>query len=70
MPRTIAYMGLTVDHLYQSCPAYKRMHRDPRWPWIGRECVATVDPQGTDLCGWCQRVYASRHPTTPTTDDV
>ena len=56
-----AYMGQTVDHLYQHCPLLKRT--DPNsWPEvIGRQTAGLVDPLGTDICGWCQNVWRSRH---------
>lgn len=53
----IAYLGETVDHLYPNCPALRGRTL--------RQTCDLVDPHGTDLCGWCQRVWKTRHKETP-----
>jgi hypothetical protein len=40
-------------HLYRTCPAM-RHHRG-----LLRE-TQPVDPLGSDVCGWCVRVYVAR----------
>ena len=62
----VCYMGRMEgpDHLYSTCPALARVkpwsvgkaNRD-QWP---RTTVDLVDPEGTDLCGWCVRVWKAR----------
>ena len=57
-----AYGGITCDHLYQRCPALQRavngqggIHRQREW--VGLPLITTVDPLGSDVCGWCRSVY-------------
>ncbi len=56
----VAYFGRFQgpDHLYPNCPALARI-KPWRQPWPA-QTIDHVDPQGTDLCGWCQRVWKSR----------
>lgn len=57
-----AFVGLTGDHLYETCPALARTHTDTvSHVLIGTRCVGTVDPLGSDSCGWCVNVWAARH---------
>jgi hypothetical protein len=56
-----AWMGLTVDHLYEDCPIRVRSLPElRRCGWDG-QCSDQVDPHGTDLCGWCVRVWEARN---------
>ncbi len=64
-----AYGGITVDHLYSDCPSMKKAHAavvhgadGPGVLWVGRELITEVDPMGTDICGWCRRVWKARKP--------
>lgn len=64
MERASAYMGLGVDHLIETCPALNRS-RGQRvccegGPRVGDRCLGTVEVNGTDLCGWCVRVWRAR----------
>ena len=65
MARVSWWPGLTVDHLYTRCPARTRS-----LPALRRNSMPTgpgnglVDPAGSDICGWCQRVWRARNPTT------
>ena len=63
----IAYGGVTTDHLYRTCPALRRTI--PRWAnpdsWVGRQLVGEVDPEGTDICGWCRRKWLARDAEKP-----
>lgn len=46
-----AWRGVLVDHLYETCP----------WiPGDTRPLLGEVDPAGTDICGWCVRVWKAR----------
>lgn len=55
-----AWMGLSVDHLYEQCPSRVRsMPRLERWGWA-KKCSDLIDPLGTDVCGTCVRVWRSR----------
>ena len=59
--RVPAWMGLTVDHLYETCPHRVRtLPQLRRYDWDHR-CAGLVDPAGTDLCGWCVRVWQARN---------
>lgn len=42
----MAFLGVTVDHLYRDCPAC------PKPP---RRAVGLVNPEGTDICGLCRQ---------------
>jgi hypothetical protein len=57
----VAWFGLNVDHLYEGCPARLRSIPQMLVEW-GREgqCIDLVDPEGTDICGWCVRVWRAR----------
>jgi len=57
-----AYGGVTVDHLYPYCPALLKATRSTpfRHYWVGKRLAVEVDPEGTDLCGWCVRVWKAR----------
>lgn len=55
------WMGLTTDHLIETCP-----HRARSFPTLNRhgwwrQCVGLVDPDAGDLCGWCVRVWKARN---------
>jgi hypothetical protein len=56
-----AWFGIYCDHLIETCPhrmrARPQLERQGHW----RQCIDTVDPDGTDLCGWCVRVWKSRN---------
>lgn len=54
------YMGTVSDHIYDTCPAFLRSK-----PVMERHDMATVsrfslDPEGTEVCGWCQWVWRAR----------
>jgi hypothetical protein len=56
------YQGITVDHLYPHCPARVRA-----LPELTREGIALprhtgLNPNGTDVCGWCTNLWNHRHP--------
>lgn len=54
------WAGLTVDHLYADCPARTRSLPElaaSGWDTIGG---TGLDPDGTDVCGWCRRVWHAR----------
>lgn len=62
-----AFGGISCDHLYERCPALQRsLNSYPRRDgmsvdsWIGKRLVSTVDPLGSDVCGWCRSVYIAR----------
>jgi hypothetical protein len=61
----IAYMGAAADHLIPECPAMARSKAAesiPHWKEkIGTVLLGTVDVDGTDLCGWCVRVWKARN---------
>jgi hypothetical protein len=62
MAESTWWLGLTVDHLYETCPGRTRglpELRQAGWDGPGR---GTVDPLGTDVCGWCRRVWIARNP--------
>ena len=44
------------DHLLPECPAVRRKPGTARWG------NGLVDPLGSDLCGWCVRVWKARNP--------
>ena len=48
------WLGEYVDHLYEQCPARRRQG--------GARGQGMVDPEGTDICGWCYRVWKARQP--------
>jgi len=50
------YPGELADHLYATCPGLNRGRRDFR-PQVGR---GAIDPEGSDVCGWCVRVWKAR----------
>lgn len=63
--QTTAYLGTVVDHLIPTCPGLRRsMAAYPDDNIIGKKCVDLVDPLGTDLCGWCVRVWKARNRVT------
>ena len=60
-----AFRGYTCDHLYLRCPAVQRAIGAPealRYPDLaaGTRLEGTVDPLGTDVCGWCRSVYIAK----------
>lgn len=59
MTRHVAWMGLSVDHLYEGCPGRLRGLAQLRRYGHDKQCVDLVDPEGTDICGWCVRVWRS-----------
>jgi len=63
IPETVtAFRGLTTDHLYDTCPSLVRsVERQPLVYGIGQRLQGEVDPLGTDICGWCQRVWIARN---------
>jgi len=65
IPDTVAaFLGLTTDHLYTNCPHLVRMVDNPDnagYHWLGDRAIGEVDPLGTDICGWCQRVWMARN---------
>ncbi len=67
MVTAVAYLGVSVDHLYLTCPGLAKAFGQPRCcerhPFsIGDKAIGTVDPLGPDICGWCRRVWLARHP--------
>jgi len=65
IPDTVAaFGGLNVDHLYRDCPLLKGLmsHESQGFnQYLGAELRGEVDPLGTDICGWCQRVWMARN---------
>jgi hypothetical protein len=56
-PDPEALLSALVDHLLPECPLLQRTCR-------GREprlLQGIVDPLGTDICGWCRRVWLARN---------
>lgn len=57
-----AWMGSMAgpDHLYPNCPILQQTTPwgDHGWP---RQALGRADPHGTDICGWCVRVWDARH---------
>jgi hypothetical protein len=56
-----AWMGINVDHLIEACPHRERSRAELERHGMWRQCVGLVDPDGTDLCGWCVRVWKARN---------
>jgi hypothetical protein len=55
------WMGLTTDHLYETCPIRIRSLPElRRYDW-DHQCSMPVNPIGTDICGWCVRVWKARN---------
>lgn len=55
------WMGVTVDHLYEQCPARTvSLGTLKRYGWnrVGR---GEVDTDGGDLCGTCLRWWRARN---------
>lgn len=55
------WIGLACDHLYENCPLRIRSLPSLKlygWDNKGR---GTVDVFGTDICGWCLRVWKGRN---------
>lgn len=54
------WFGIAVDHIVENCPlrtgSRERLTRSGHW----RQGVDLVDPDGTDICGWCLRVWKAR----------
>ena len=50
----MSHWAAVCDHLLPECPAVRRHRHTARWG------VGLVDPDGSDLCGWCVRVYRAR----------
>lgn len=69
MARVPWWIGDGIDHLFETCPARTRSLPTLRkygWDVQGQ---GTVDPLGTDICGWCVRVWKARNPAVPTTEE-
>lgn len=49
-----------MDHLYPNCPAIRREAQHAVGGGKIIKLLVSVDPFGTDLCGWCVRVFKSR----------
>jgi hypothetical protein len=60
-----AFMGPLSDHLYPDCPPLQRSEATTgvRYPGmrIGEQCLGTVDPLGTDICGLCVHRWKRKH---------
>lgn len=54
------WMGLSVDHLYERCPARQRSLPELRNVGWDSEKHTGLDPDGGDVCGWCLRVWHAR----------
>jgi hypothetical protein len=54
------WMGISVDHMYEECPA--RQRSEPELKRTGHQLVGSgwLDPEDTDVCGWCLRVWKAR----------
>lgn len=62
-PRSVPWwFGLTTDHLYEGCPGRRRSLPELRRYGWDHQGLGTIDPLGTDVCGWCVRVWKARHP--------
>ena len=65
MTDAVAYMGSTCDHLISNCPHMIRSKRAEHIPFwkekIGSQLFGTVNVDGSDLCGWCVRVWKARN---------
>jgi hypothetical protein len=55
------WMGVVADHLYERCPARVRSLPTLRAYGWARKCRGLVDPWGSDICGWCARVWQARN---------
>jgi hypothetical protein len=56
-----AFRGVTCDHLYQNCPGLNRsLSLAGERFLVGVRLISTVDPLGTDICGWCVRKWMGR----------
>ncbi len=63
MSNHVAFVGVTVDHLYSDCPTLARTqkhsaHVEHGGLWVrrvGDRCVDLIDPEGSDVCGLCYR---------------
>jgi len=58
----VAFIGVTVDHLYPDCPSLTNVTRrvvlhiedDGLWGRrVGDPCPGEIDPLGSDVCGLC-----------------
>jgi len=47
------WRGDRGDHIVATCPTLARLPER-------RVLIDSVDPAGTDVCGWCRRVWLSR----------
>jgi hypothetical protein len=56
-----AWMGLTVDHLIEDCPHRARSRPTLERHGLWKPTLWPVNPGGTDLCGWCVRVWHARN---------
>jgi len=69
-----AFMGSSVDHIYQHCPLMTRYLGNrtvtgPDGPAIGDPCRGLVDPLGAFICGWCAGLWRRRHPSEVGSDE-
>jgi len=70
MAESIWWPGIAIDHLYETCPARRRSLPElERYDMPTGQGWGTVDPLGTDVCGWCVRVWKARNPAVPTTEE-
>jgi hypothetical protein len=56
------WRGLTGDHIYERCPG--RLRSLLTLVKAGLDQASTIwelDPEGTDVCGWCRRVWRARN---------
>jgi hypothetical protein len=54
----IVLPGGAGDHLYTTCPAFRRHSARPG----ALRCIAPgCDPLDPTVCGWCRRVWKARH---------
>ena len=60
MAESTWWIGLSCDHLYESCPGRVRSLPELRLSGWDKQGRGTVDPLGTDICGWCRRVWIAR----------
>jgi hypothetical protein len=54
--------GVYADHLYETCPARTRTLPELRQSGCDGQGRGGIDPLGTDVCGWCRRVWIARNP--------
>lgn len=62
---SVWWFGQYVDHLFEGCPNRLRGMAELRRHGHDRMGLGTVDPLGTDICGWCRRVWVARNGVAP-----